>query len=206
MSIKRAAELVLLFVLLPISLCLNFYVAIKMGLVLIGCIYVALILKKDGLLRVTWSTFNIILDFLKQIIGRFLLIVLVSTLYVHFLYPEKLFIVVVNKPWLWATILIVYTLFSVVPQELIYRTFFFARYEKFFQNKYLFILVSAIIFSLAHLFFLNPLVQLLTFIGGLLFAYTYHNTRSTFLVSLEHAIYGNWLFTVGLGEMLAFPG
>jgi hypothetical protein len=25
------------------------------------------------------------------------------------------------------------------------------------------------------------------------------------LVSIEHAIYGNWLFTVGMGEMLAFP-
>jgi hypothetical protein len=26
------------------------------------------------------------------------------------------------------------------------------------------------------------------------------------LVSIEHAIYGNWLFTVGMGQMLAFPG
>jgi hypothetical protein len=23
---------------------------------------------------------------------------------------------------------------------------------------------------------------------------------------MEHALYGNWLFTVGMGEMLAFPG
>jgi hypothetical protein len=25
------------------------------------------------------------------------------------------------------------------------------------------------------------------------------------LVSLEHSVYGAWLFTLGLGEMLAFP-
>jgi hypothetical protein len=25
------------------------------------------------------------------------------------------------------------------------------------------------------------------------------------LTSIEHAIYGNWLFTIGMGEMLAFP-
>ncbi|MAK35391.1 MAG: CPBP family intramembrane metalloprotease, partial [Flavobacteriaceae bacterium] len=26
------------------------------------------------------------------------------------------------------------------------------------------------------------------------------------LVTIEHALYGNWLFTVGMGQMLAFPG
>jgi len=47
---------------------------------------------------------------------------------------------------------------------------------------------------------------MLTFIGGVLFAYTYQKTKSTALVAIEHAVYGNWLFTVGMGEMLAFPG
>jgi membrane protease YdiL (CAAX protease family) len=66
--------------------------------------------------------------------------------------------------------------------------------------------VNAIVFSLAHIFFKNTLVLVLTFIGGLLFAYTFVKTKSTTLVSIEHALYGNWLFTVGMGEMLAFPG
>jgi membrane protease YdiL (CAAX protease family) len=44
-----------------------------------------------------------------------------------------------------------------------------------------------------------------TFIGGILFAYTYQKTKSTLLVSIEHAIYGCWLFTVGMGTMLGFP-
>ncbi|MEM5566908.1 CPBP family intramembrane glutamic endopeptidase [Psychroserpens sp. AS72] len=95
--------------------------------------------------------------------------------------------------------------FSVYPQELIYRTFFFQRYQMLFKSQTLFILINATLFSLAHLFFKNGLVMILTFIGGLLFALTFKKTKSTLLVSIEHAIYGSWLFTVGMGEMLGFP-
>jgi CAAX protease family protein len=69
----------------------------------------------------------------------------------------------------------------------------------------LLLFVNAIVFSLGHIFFRNTLVLVLTFFGGLLFAYTFSKTKSTLLVSIEHAIYGCWLFTVGMGSMLGFP-
>jgi membrane protease YdiL (CAAX protease family) len=65
--------------------------------------------------------------------------------------------------------------------------------------------MNAIFFSLGHLFFKNTLVIVLTFLGGLLFAFTFNKTKSTLLVSIEHAIYGCWLFSVGMGSMLGFP-
>jgi membrane protease YdiL (CAAX protease family) len=102
-------------------------------------------------------------------------------------------------------ILFIYSFFSVYPQELIYRTFFFQRYESLFRSNLVFTLVNAAVFSLAHIFFKNTLVMLLTFIGGILFALTFKKTKSTLLVSIEHAIYGCWLFTVGMGAMLGFP-
>jgi membrane protease YdiL (CAAX protease family) len=61
------------------------------------------------------------------------------------------------------------------------------------------------LFSLAHIFFKSSLVLILTFIGGILFAITYKKTNSTLLVSIEHAIFGCWLFTVGMGTLLGFP-
>ncbi len=98
-----------------------------------------------------------------------------------------------------------YSLFSVYPQEIIYRTFYFKRYSALFKNEKLFIFVNALVFSLAHLFFKSSLVIVLTFLGGLLFALTYLKTKSILLVSIEHAIYGCWLFTAGMGSMLGFP-
>ena len=119
---------------------------------------------------------------------------------------SDLFHVLFQKPKLWVIILFLYAMFSVYPQELIYRTLYFQRYKILFKSRSLFIFLNAIVFSLAHIFYKNPLVSLMTFLGGILFALTYEKTKSTLLVSIEHAIYGCWLFTVGMGSMLGFPG
>jgi hypothetical protein len=51
-----------------------------------------------------------------------------------------------------------------------------------------------------HLVFRNPIAPTLTFFGGILFAWRYQHTQSLALSSLEHALYGCLLFTVGLGQ------
>ncbi len=201
-----ALVLFVLFVLLPVVLTFPYYIWWKVGLVFIGFVYILIVM-----LRVEKVSFKIDkgLDwklYWKRILLLFMGVSLITTSYVYFIDSDKLFCVPLHKPLLWVVILLVYTFLSVWPQELIYRTFFFARYERLFYNKKLLIFINAIIFSLAHIFFKNTLVIVLTFIGGLLFTYTYLKTRSTLMVSIEHAIYGNWLFTVGMGQMLAFPG
>jgi CAAX protease family protein len=40
----------------------------------------------------------------------------------------------------------------------------------------------------------------MSFIGGLIFAYRFARTRSFFAVWLEHALYGDLIFTIGLGR------
>ncbi|MDU0355872.1 hypothetical protein RS130_20045 [Paraglaciecola aquimarina] len=52
---------------------------------------------------------------------------------------------------------------------------------------------------------MNNLVFVLTFAGGILFALNYKKSQSLVAVSIEHSAYGLWLFTVGLGQQLAFP-
>ncbi len=204
--IYLALELLLIFVLLPVSLVFSYSFILKAIFILIGFLYVTIILIRfekisfKTSIRIEWPRFW------KRIGPLFLGIMIITTLYVFIMDPNKLFCIVINKPVMWISILGVYTLLSVWPQEIVYRTFFFARYEELFQNKKLLIFINAILFSLAHLFFKNTLVIVLTFIGGLLFAYSYFKSKSTLLVSVEHALYGNWLFTVGMGEMLAFPG
>lgn len=199
-------ELFLLFVLLPISLVFSIPIWIKVALVLLGFVYLII-----TLIRVEKITFKIQKNvvwssFWKRIAILFIIVASITTIYVYFMDASKLFCVPKTNPTLWVFILFVYTFLSVWPQELIYRTFFISRYSNLFQNKNLLIFLNGIVFCLAHIFFRNTLVLVLTFIGGLLFAYTYLKTKSTLLVSIEHALYGNWLFTVGMGQMLAFPG
>lgn len=202
----RIAEFFALFVLLPVSLCLEYLIAVKAGLVLLGFVYVVILLTRDAQKPLKPKTNRPWKPFLKRLGIQFIIVAVVTSLYVMWQQPSALFCVPKNNLGLWVGILGVYTFLSVWPQELIYRTFFFSRYETLFKNKALFIFLNAIVFSLAHLFFRNTLVLVLTFIGGILFGITYLKTKSTLFVSVEHALYGNWLFTVGMGEMLAFPG
>lgn len=104
-----------------------------------------------------------------------------------------------ERPRLWIMIMLLYPLFSVYPQEVIYRTLLFHRYAALFRHRWVMILASAAAFGYMHLIFENPLAVLLTFIGGVIFARTYDKTRSTFVVSVEHALFGDLIFTIGLG-------
>ncbi|MDH7446773.1 CPBP family intramembrane glutamic endopeptidase [Aquimarina sp. 2201CG14-23] len=202
----RGAELFILFVLLPISFLFTYPIAIKAGLTIVGFVYILIQLKRSGLLKLKLPNRIYWKPFWKETIIKLAIVMTITSLYVFWMAPDKLFSVLIKKPQLWIIILFIYTFLSVWPQEVIYRTFFYDRYENLIANKWLFIFINALLFSLAHIFLRSFLVQLLTFIGGLLFAFTYQKTKSTTLVSIEHAIYGNWLFTVGMGEMLAFPG
>ena len=62
------------------------------------------------------------------------------------------------------------------------------------------IAASAITFGFVHIVFGNWLAVLLSAIGGVLFSTTYLRTASLAVVCLEHALFGDFLFTIGLGR------
>jgi len=201
----KLIEFFIIFIIIPVSFLFKYPILIKLIIGVTGFLYSMYVL-----LQVEKNTFRVQKNlrwkqFWMQSLIKLLLLAKITILFVWFTDKEILFGVLLNKPKLWLMILFFYTIFSVYPQELIYRTFFFQRYQNIFKNEVLFILLNAALFSLAHLFFNNMLVLFLTFIGGIIFAITYKKTKSTLLVSIEHAIYGCWLFTVGMGNMLGFP-
>ncbi|MGC9341311.1 MAG: CPBP family intramembrane glutamic endopeptidase, partial [Bacteroidales bacterium] len=106
---------------------------------------------------------------------------------------------------LWILILVFYPIWSAYPQELIYRGWFFHRYRDLVKKEWVFIGLNASLFSFSHIIFNNWLAIFLTFIGGIMFAYTYKRSNSIMVVFIEHMIYGNWIFTVGIGEYFYSP-
>ncbi|HVS63967.1 MAG TPA: CPBP family glutamic-type intramembrane protease [Thermoanaerobaculia bacterium] len=104
-----------------------------------------------------------------------------------------------ESPALWLAILALYPLLSVYPQEIIFRTFLFERYRAVIPDPRHRVAASALSFALAHLFFANWIAPVLSLLGGLLFATSYARRRSTLLVCVEHGLWGDLLFTVGLG-------
>ena len=198
-------ELTFLFILIPGLLYFDIPGFIKAGFVLTGIAYVIRTAIKNHLFT-RRSFYSLPLkSYWKTIAIRFILLIIFSTILMYFSDYEKLFIVVKTNPVFWLVVSIFYSILSVYPQEFLYRSFFFSRYEILFQNPYLLIALNALVFSFAHILFKNLFVLIITLVGGVIFAITFFRTRSLLLTSVEHALYGSWLFTVGMGEMLAFP-
>lgn len=122
------------------------------------------------------------------------------TLLTFYLLPSKFLAFPSAKPATWLIVMLIYPFLMVLPQELLFRTFFFHRYRSLFEDRPLgLIFLNAFSFGLSHLFYGNWVAPVLSFFGGLLFAWRYQNTRSLPAVCVEHAVWGNFLFTVGIG-------
>jgi uncharacterized protein len=119
---------------------------------------------------------------------------------VRFFAPQLLFSFMKRAPTFWALVMLLYPLLSVYPQELLYRAFFFHRYQPLFGSGWTMLLASACAFGFVHIVFGNALSVALCIIGGFLFALTYQYSGSLILTCIDHALFGNFIFTIGLGQ------
>tara|TARA_B100001029_G_C14949675_1_gene388018 strand:- start:165 stop:767 length:603 start_codon:yes stop_codon:yes gene_type:complete len=105
-----------------------------------------------------------------------------------------------NNFYLWLFVMFAYPFLSVIPQEIIYRVFFFYRYNCLFNKKksYL-ILMNIIVFSYGHIVFQNFHAVFITAVASPLFAYAY--LKKSFITCIViHSIGGQIIFTFGLGK------
>jgi len=114
--------------------------------------------------------------------------------------PEMLFSLIKDVPWLWLLVMLLYPLFSVYPQELMYRAYFFHRYKPLFGAGPVMVTASAALFGFVHIIFGNWISIALTAVGGVLFGLTYRRSGSLLLACLEHALFGDFIFTIGIGR------
>jgi len=113
--------------------------------------------------------------------------------------PAFLFSFPRSRPLLWVMVMILYPLLSAFPQEVIYRAFLFKRYTPILTRQNL-IIASVVAFSFLHIIFDNWIAIGLTLPAGFIFTRVYLRTRSLFLASLEHGLYGCIIFPTGLGR------
>ena len=144
--------------------------------------------------------------FLKHAAGRLGLSSLILLALTLILVPDHFLAFPKERTVTWIALGISYPVLSVVPQELLYRVFFFHRYYLLFEDKQKLILFSTLSFSFMHLIYHNLPAVLLTLFGGYFFSKTYNQTNSFIITCIEHAIYGYLLFTIGLGNAFFVGG
>ncbi len=205
-SIHHTPLLIIEFLLLTLGMPLLLYWVLPLRYLLpmlwLTALYSYIVLRRRApeVLAQCWKNNTLTAVNIRPILLRFLGYASLLTLLTLWLEPESLFGFVRENPGFWLLVMVAYPLFSVIPQEIIFRTFFFARYKPLFPNTGAMILASAFMFGFAHILFQNWVAPLLCVAGGVLFARTYAKHHSLWLVSLEHALYGDFIFTIGLGR------
>ena len=119
--------------------------------------------------------------------------------------PEQFLAFPSERPVIWMVVMLLYPILSALPQEFIYRTYFFHRYKPLVSLKYGSVIFSTLAFSFLHIVYDNWWAVGLSFVGGLLFGITYRRTQSLFWVTVEHILYGWIIFTLGFGNFFYEP-
>jgi uncharacterized protein len=199
--ILLALEFSVVFIGIPLLIYFRALPNLPIPYLLVGGLVVLLVLSHDPTFDsrrlFTWGHVR---PFLGTLLVRDAVSLAVLAVGVRLFAPELLFSLVKRTPLFWAVIMLLYPLLSVYPQELIYRAFCFHRYQPLFGSGWVMVLASALTFGFVHIIFGNWVAVGLCVIGGLLFAMTYQASGSLLLACVDHAIFGNFIFTIGLGR------
>lgn len=137
--------------------------------------------------------------YLRKSLPRILSISLLLVWFTWWIFPDLFFVFPIQNFNGYLLTLLLYPIVSVIPQEIIYRVYFFHRYRNLVPEKYLLMLSNAIIFGLTHLIYGNWVAPIATFLVSWIFIFNYLKTKSLLHVSFEHYLYGLLMFSVGFG-------
>ena len=108
-----------------------------------------------------------------------------------------------TKYYFTSALLLFYLLFSVIPQEIIFRFLFFYKYKDYF-NKFEILLLNSLVFSFCHLIYFDIYILLFSFFGNLLFTFNYMQNKSLLVVIVEHFLLGQTLIILGFFDNFNF--
>jgi hypothetical protein len=196
----RLSEMLALFVAMPVALAFFRDVISPIPvLILVGTAVLVMLLRDPSFERSTlWSTAGLGRA-IRQMVPMWLGTAGVVAAALYLIRPDSLFAFPRTRPATWVLVMTLYPLFSVIPQSIIYRAFFTHRYQVLFGKGLAMILAGALAFGLAHVIFKHWIPVVLTVVAGALFVCRHLEYKSMLAGAIEHAMYGNMVFTLGLG-------
>lgn len=135
----------------------------------------------------------------RRALARYLALVPILIALTLWIAPDRFLQFPAERPGFWLIVMLLYPLLSVVPQEIVFRAFFFQRYATAAPNALALVVLSGLCFGFVHILFHNWVSPVMSALGGILFAASYAEHRSLKWAVIEHALYGNTVFTLGLG-------
>lgn len=197
---RLVIEFLIIFVLLPVAFALRPFPIPALPVLWLATAYCCAVLRREPQFEShrLWNRDALAASW-RSIVALFVPAAAALTVAVRVLAPGLFLNMPRRYPLIWAVIMILYPMLSVVPQTLVYRAFLFDRYREIFGGEAALIVASAATFAWLHIALRNWIAPILTLPAGLLFAWRYARTRSVAASAFEHALYGCAVFTLGLG-------
>lgn len=202
-KIFKVGELFFFYILLPFLVDQKVFGGGQFGkgipLIITCIIFLVVLLKSKGYKNKNLIKFSKDYDWSKALL-RFLIIAVIAFLFVYFFHNDLLFHFADEKPERYLLFLVIYPVVSVIPQEIVYRGYFFYRYKSIFPNIKIMGIINAILFGYLHFIYDNWLAVIGAALVGIVFIINYLKTKSLMNVAIEHYAYGILIFTLGLGK------
>lgn len=201
---RRIREIIIIYIVLPLLVKYLFDLEgmLKVIPVLVLAVFVLIILLRDSTfpngLLVRWAPVE-----WKWLLVRVAVVSLFTLVVVWFWYPHLLFEFPQKKVTHYLPALAAYPFISVLPQELVFRSWYYHRYKTVFSDKTSAVFVNSLCFAFMHVVYNNWIAIAGAFAISFIFSYNYHKYRSLPVLVLEHFLYGLVIFTVGLGKFFA---
>ena len=197
-TLPLALETFLLYLLPPLSIVTGYVPKVAvMPLLWIVTLYAYITLRRA-------KSFELLFHFDRREMGiilkRFAVIAPMLGAFTWLFYPDLLFTFIKQHFMFWLLVMLLYPLLSALFQEIIFRAFFEYRFGRVIKNRELFLIFNALLFAYIHTVFGNAIAVTFSFLGSLLFMTTYRQSRSVLMSTIEHGLYGDLIFTLGIGH------
>lgn len=183
--------ILLIYILIPILILFNEYLFKIKFYLLTGISLLVYLLMK--LFRILNKDLGISKDNLLKSIKRNVLLVIISVIVIVVF---KLLNIDKYNPTETIWFYLFYILISCPIQEFLYRGIF-GYFEKVFNKKYIWIILSSLCYSFVHIIYKDVLTCFLTFIIGVIWYLIYRKDYNLVGVSLSHMVLG--ILTISLG-------
>lgn len=195
-------ECAVLFFIIPIALywfrhLLAFKLMPILLLLALGCM-IYMFSDKAFDRSVLWNTRNF-LSHMKQIVIAFISLSIFLGIFTYLVYEDRFFVFPIDRPNAALIFALTYPLLGALPQEIIFKCFFFHRYRSVFPGPLSLIIFNGLSFGLFHLWYANIIAPIFSIFAGMILAYRYFKTKSLLTITIEHSLMGIFLYIVGLG-------
>ncbi|MCA1788254.1 MAG: CPBP family intramembrane metalloprotease, partial [Desulfobacteraceae bacterium] len=136
---------------------------------------------------------------MKQVLVTCIGIGILLGLFTCLMFEDRFFVFPIDRPNAVLTFVLMYPLLGALPQEIIFKGFFFHRYRSIFSGPVSLVVLNGLSFGLFHLWYANMIAPVLSVFAGIILGCRYVKTKSLIITSMEHSVLGIILYMIGLG-------